>query len=213
MANHENIIVGAANVFIGPAGDEYEIGIPDAPARVTEETLNEEVTEPAYRWENVGLTQGGVEFAYAPDFGEVEVDQWLDVAKMYKQRQSVTVNTTFAEATLENLLFAWGQPTETLDEDAAAGTRTLRISAGSLGDKPQERGLVFVGPAPDNGIERVYHLYRALSVESSSHSLSRSDPTLVPVALRCLPSSQEGGADVDYGVIIERFTATGEDGE
>lgn len=211
MANHENIIVGAANVFTGPAGSDVAIDIPEGNARVTEVTLGS-------GWQNVGLTQGGVEFAYAPDFGEVEVDQWLDVAKMYKQRQSVTVNTTFAEATLENLLFAWGQNIDNtlLDgedgRDASPhgpGTRTARVSAGALGDKPEERGLVFVGPAPgDDGIERVYHLYRVLSVESSSHSLSRSDPTLVPVALRCLPDDPAGGEGVDYGVIIERFTTT-----
>ena len=41
-----------------------------------------------------------------PDFGEVEVDQLLDSAKIFKQGMQVTLNTTFAEATLENLLYA-----------------------------------------------------------------------------------------------------------
>jgi hypothetical protein len=48
----------------------------------------------------------GLELVFQPDFGEVQVDQLLDVAKLYKQGMQVNLNTAFAEATLENLLVA-----------------------------------------------------------------------------------------------------------
>lgn len=199
---HENIIVGAADVFLENPEATGPVTFPEAvPGESYSDTLEGDAG-----FKPVGLTSGGVEFAYAPDFGEVEVDQWLDVAKMFKQRQSVTVNTTFAEATLEHLLFAWGQPTDTLT--GTAGDKTLKISAGELGDKPEERKLAFVGQAPGHPAlsagerrERVYQLDRVLSVESSTHSLSRAEATLIPVALRCLPASAAGG---EYGRIIER---------
>ena len=206
--NHENIIVGAADIYLG---DDAGQALPDFTVGTSARAAFDGA---ATGWTHVGLTTGGVEFAYAPDFGEVEVDQYLDVAKMFKQRQTVTVNTTFAEATLENLLFAWGQPGRTWSEDTdyigdapAEGDEELIIHGGALGDKPVERSLAFVGQAPGEGRERVYYLGRVLSVESSSHSLSRSEATTIPVSLRCLPS---GGGDtsgeVEYGRIIERAT-------
>jgi hypothetical protein len=58
------------------------------------------------KFRNVGYTNNGLEIAFAPDFGEVMVDQLLDTAKIFKQGMKVTLKTTLAEATLENLLLA-----------------------------------------------------------------------------------------------------------
>ena len=138
------------------------------------------------------------------------VDQALDSVKMFKQGMRVSVNTTLAEATLENLIVAWGQQTGTLKASGTGATeqKTVAISGGNLGDDPVERALAFVGNAPKGASdnkkrERVYHLRRALQVESSAHSLSRTDATTFPVSFRCLPDSAfaSGG---DYGQIIQR---------
>lgn len=220
---NEAIIVGAADVFVGRALD---LPLPDrVPGETFSFTLQElERTTPAEErpaWRHVGLTQGGVELAYAPDFGEVDVDQYLDVAKMFKQRQSVTVNTTLAQATLDNLLFAWGQPDYTLNPEFNAddslnteaendpydleGENDMIIHGGSLGDKPVERPLVFIGPAPGKvRKERIYHLARTLNVESSSHTLSKTEASVIPVAMRCLPAQHDTSGAVEYGRIIER---------
>lgn len=207
--NHRNILVGAADLYFAPLEVENEttpgtFDPVDRPAFTAGETARTAFEGDA-NWDHVGLTSGGVEVTYAPDFGEVEVDQWLDAALMYKQRQTVTVSTTFAEATLENLLFTWGQTADTLDAGEEADSQELRVSAGDLGDEPEERQLAFVGKGPRTGgtrRERVYHLERVLSVESSAHTLSRNDATTIPVSLRCLPQDAAGGSD--YGVIIQR---------
>lgn len=196
--NHENIIVGAADVYIGESTDVF-------PATYTAGVSARTALSTALT--HVGLTTGGIELAYAPDFGEVEVDQYLDVAKMFKQRQSVTVSTTFAEATLENLLFAWGQ-NFTASVTGTATDRVADISAGNLGDRPEERKLAFVGQAPGavTGTqfrERVYELERVLSVESTTFGLSRSEASTIPVSLRCLPIGDPAGGGT-YGRIIER---------
>ena len=104
--NSKNIIVGAASLFIyaeGPVNDPgVDSAFPDfAGGESYKDTLAGDTS-----WTNVGYTQNGMELTITPDFGEVEVDQLLDAAKIYKQGMQVTLGTTFAEATLENLLFA-----------------------------------------------------------------------------------------------------------
>src|SRR5690606_4381974 len=139
----------------------------------------------------------GIEVSYEPEYGEVEVDQLLDSAKIFKQSMTVTVNTTLAEATLENLMVAWGQQSGTYVNNAdgltteGAGGITLEeneealgITSGELGDEPVERAMAFVGPSPRGGgkkRERIYHVRRALQVEATSHALRRNEATLFPV--------------------------------
>ena len=229
--SHKNVIVGAAAMYIsekdstsstgwwptetnGVANGPVGPALPDFTANVKAEKAfdAEAVKAPASRlWRSAGYTSEGIEVSYEPDYGEVTVDQALDSVKMFKQGMRVSVNTTLSEATLENLLVAWGQQNSTL----ADGGNELKISSGELGDDPVERGIAFVGPAPRGPItagkvekrERVYHLRRALQVESSAHSLSRSDATTFPVSFRCLPDSWSRASGEDYGKIIQRVVS------
>jgi hypothetical protein len=144
----------------------------------------------------------GLEIVFQPDFGEVQVDQVLDVAKLYKQGMQVNLNTAFAEATLENLLFSLAGQDE--DLTAVGGNPTLNLSAGDIGECPVERGLVAVGPgtgdcAIGDQIERIYAAYRALSIESVTVSAKRDEPTMFEVSFRLLPND-----DASYGKIVDR---------
>ena len=87
------IIVGAAALFTYENGPLPEAGIlPGYTAGTSyKETLS---TEEGFR--NVGYTMNGLELQFQPDFGEVAVDQVLDVAKLFKQGMQVNLNTTFA---------------------------------------------------------------------------------------------------------------------
>ena len=191
-----DIIVGAAALFT------YEDGAladADLPAYVSgtsfKDTLQDDVD-----FRNVGYTMNGLEIQFQPDFGEVAVDQVLDVAKLFKQGMQVNLNTTFAESTLENLLFALaGQPG---DLATVASNPTLNLSAGDIGDVPVERGLVAVGPGTGDAtenIERVYVAYRALSIESVSVSAKRDEATMFEVSFRLLPND-----NASYGKIVDR---------
>lgn len=218
MANysHKNVIVGAAAVYISVldstvqettqgAGDGW-IGADgrEGPAlpTFTPNQKAEVAFDASNDWRSAGYTTDGVEVSYEPDYGEVTVDQALDSVKMFKQGMRVAVNTTLSEATLENLLVAWGQQSSTLD-----GDDSLAIAQGELGDDPVERALAFVGPAPrgtgNEKRERVYHLRRSLQVESSAHSLSRADATTFPVSFRCM-AVDDAVSGQDYGVILQR---------
>ena len=219
----KNVIVGAAALYLSTKDSLSDgwttAGVALPPAAVTASGPSAAkkgvgALETAADWKHVGFTTDGIEVSYEPDYGEVTVDQLLDSAKIFKQGMRVSVNTTLAEATLFNLMVAWGQGGDTLTPPTGATSDTetnLKISGGELHDDPVERSLAFVGPAPRgaNNVkrERVYHLQRALQVESSAHSLSRSDATTIPVSFRCLPGEASTSSG-DYGRIVQRVVTS-----
>lgn len=205
-----NIIVGAAALFTFEEGELANSDLPAYEAGVSyKTTLSEEtngVNDHGFR--NVGYTMNGLELAFQPDFGEVQVDQILDVAKLYKQGMQVNLNTAFAEATLENLLFAIAGDTDDLSDlvatGAGAASKELILNSGDIGECPVERGLVAVGPgtgdcAPTEQVERIYVAYRALSIENVTVSAKRDEPSMFEVSFRLLPA--DSGA---YGKIVDR---------
>ena len=212
-----NIIVGAAALFTyeaGPIGQETDGSITndqallDLPAYVPNESYKDTLSangvgETGEGYRNVGYTMNGLEIAFQPDFGEVQVDQLLDVARLYKQGMTVNMNTAFAESTLENLLFALANKDSDLANDTI-GNPTMDMSAGDIGDVPIERGLVAVGPGSGSAdeaanLERVYVAYRALSIENVTVAARRDEATMFEVSFRLLPND-----NASYGKIVDR---------
>jgi hypothetical protein len=151
---------------------------------------------------DVGFTQQGVEIAYNPDFGEVEVDQLLDAARLFRQKMSVSVKTTFAEATLENLVYVWDL--KDTYQSTSADYHELYLVPGELGDKPNERVLAFAGNAPSvagSTRQRLYVTTRAVSIAASSHGVKRSEATMFPVEFRLLPDG--GSSYSSYGKLVD----------
>lgn len=200
-----NIIVGAAALFT------YEDGVladGDLPTYAVNTSFKDTLQDDA-DFRNVGYTMNGLEIQFQPDFGEVQVDQVLDVAKLFKQGMQVNLNTTFAESTLENLLFALASKDDNLGSitgtGLGAGSASLNLSAGDIGECPVERGLVAVGPgtgdcAESESVERIYVAYRALSIENVTVSAKRDEATMFEVSFRLLPN--DAGS---YGKIVDRI--------
>jgi hypothetical protein len=217
LGNSNQIIVGAAQLFVSNQGAlEYSSGsgsaavynfgsgsVSTVPAFVSG-TRYADTLEADANYRNVGYTMNGLELQFQPDFGEVQVDQLLDVAKLYKQGMQVNMVTAFAEATLENLLVSIaGQ-----DSDLSNGVTqdVLVINSGELGAVPVERALIAVGPGsgdPDavgaTRVERVYVANRALSIDSVTVSAKRDTPSMFEVSFRLLPASNGS-----YGKIVDR---------
>jgi len=204
-----NIIVGAAALFThddGPIGYTSAGAITDTqaaldlPAMTASATSYKETLSNSADYSNIGYTSNGLELAFQPDFGDVAVDQLLDVARLFKQGMTVNLNTSFAEATLENLLVAIAG--DTADLATAAGLQTMKISAGDIGDVPLERGLVAVGPGSGSSLspkERIYVAYRALSIENVTVSAKRDEASMFEVSFRLLPND-----NASYGKIVDR---------
>jgi hypothetical protein len=200
-----NIIIGAAALYISTkdSTDPAWNGGPVLPAASAGQSFTTAL-DASTEFRHTGFTSEGLEVSYEPDYGEVQVDQLLDAAKLFKQAMKVVVNTTMTEATLENLLVVWGQQTATLT--STTSTSELGISAGALGDEPTERALVAVGPGPKTAAgvkrERIYQARRVLSIETTAHSAKRTEATVFPVSFRLLPDPNYVGAQ--YGIIRDR---------
>ena len=200
-----DIIVGAAALFTADSA----LTPGTVPAFVTTQSYKETLSNSANiagGIENVGYTSNGIEITFQPDFGEVQVDQILDVAKLYKQGMQVTLATSFAEATLENLLFSIaGQADDLSGTKSTSAGRVLNLASGDIGECPVERALIAVGPGTgdcedSDVIERVYVAYRALSIENVTVSAKRDTATMFDVTFRLLPEDTSGS----YGKIIDR---------
>jgi len=206
-----NIIVGAAALFTYDGSLSGQIGdvsgdLPGFEAGLSyKDTLADEAD-----YTNVGYTSNGIELTFQPDFGEVQVDQVLDVARLFKQGMQVSLKTSFAEATLENLLVSVAAQDEDLSTLATgtgigAGSQSFDINSGELGEVPLERGIVAVGPGtgdPAINKERIYIGYRALSIESVTASAKRDAASMFDVTFRMLPL--DNGM---YGKIVDRRIA------
>jgi len=201
----KQIIVGAAALFVADTTLDADL-LPDFVSGTSyKETLSADTD-----FRNVGYTNNGLELQFQPDFGEVQVDQVLDVAKLYKQGMQVNLATSFAEATLENLLLAVAGQASDLGAEAGKATsagQTFNLSAGRLGECPVERGLVAVGPGTGDcdtsSVERVYAAYRALSIENVTVSAKRDEASMFEVTFRLLPEDASGS----YGKIVDRTFA------
>ena len=217
LGNSNQIIVGAAQLFVSTQGAlEYSSGsgsaavynfgsgsVSTVPAFVSG-TRYADTLEANANYRNVGYTMNGLELQFQPDFGEVQVDQLLDVAKLYKQGMQVNMVTAFAEATLENLLVSIAGQDSDLSNGALQDV--LVINSGELGAVPVERALIAVGPGsgdPDatgaTAVERVYVANRALSIDSVTVSAKRDTPSMFEVSFRLLPASNGS-----YGKIVDR---------
>jgi len=211
MANYSrgtntNIIVGAAALFIA----DTTLDATSLTAFESTKSFRDTLTNDA-DYTNVGYTMNGLEINFQPDFGEVKVDQVLDAAKLYKQGMKVDLKTSFAEATLENLLLSLAYADTKLGLKSAKATsngQALDLSAGDIGECPVERGIVAIGPGTGDctdsaTVERVYTAYRALSIDNVTVSAKRDTPSEFAVTFRLLPEDVSGS----YGKIVDRTFA------
>jgi hypothetical protein len=226
MANRGNsnqIIVGAAQLFVSKEGPLEHVSGTTDPAEYAFAGFSASASLPGFEdgtryadalesasvtWRNVGYTMNGLEVQFQPDFGEVQVDQLLDVAKLYKQGMQVNMVTAFAEATLENLVVAVATSDDNYSVDGS--DVELNLSAGDLGEVPLERALVAVGPGSGDpnatgalAKERVYVANRALSIDSVTVSAKRDTPSMYEVSFRLLPAGNGS-----YGKIVDRVVGT-----
>jgi hypothetical protein len=205
----DNIIQGAARIFMAPKGEPMPSGVGNTASYSTI----------AGNWTDVGFTSEGLELTVEPDYLDVEVDQLLDSAALFKTSQRVTLTTSFTESTLTNLAFVIGQASGTVADVSGAPTantagavKALTVSGGSLGSAPLERALFAVGPGPRANTtssmfsERLYYVPRVISAETVTTGVKRNEASVFPVTFRCLPDSTQ--VNQEYGQVVDRLYGT-----
>lgn len=229
-----NILVGAAQIFLSKNDSTDSLGYPKAmPVFGNKKAASWLSSEGLADWRDVGFTSEGLEVSYEPQYGEVEVDQLLDSARIFKTQLRVMLRTSFNEGTFENINTAFGQKdaavTTAVVTGGTAGTptttavasytatptgtgaaRVMNLEGGALGEAPVERAIVAIGAAPtslsSDKAERVYLARRVLSMETVSHALRRNESTVYPVTFRCLPDPNFPTAE--YGEVLDRVWST-----
>lgn len=187
----KNILVGVGDLFVSSPLNTDTLVPDDGSGYATPET----------NWTNIGFTIDGLEVTFEPDMVDIVVDQLGDAAKLVEQTTKVMIKTTMAEATLENLAYAWGYDETATSTTAGVHTsgsdKVFNIGVFATGI-PLERSLYFKGKGP-GGVTRTYTTWRVVSVATSGHSYKRGEATVFPVEFRVLPNNAKTGNE--YGVI------------
>ena len=143
----KNIIVGAATFYVGPQGTELN--------RVAVASVGQTAQDPTVvsgSWYHMGYTQNGVTMNIEPTYGEVMVDQLLDVAKLFKSAQRVMVATSLTETTLENLYVAIGSKGTDLKATGTASALIWGDDSGSSSANPATASSIYaVSASSDPG--------------------------------------------------------------
>ncbi|MDI6872149.1 MAG: Ig-like domain-containing protein [Bacillota bacterium] len=173
------ILVGAATLKVGPYG----------------------CAEAVMR--DVGATEGGLEATFATEFLQIEVDQATAPVKRSKLSEKLTLKTSLAEATLQNLAMAMGYP----DSAISGGV----FSFGGDTSIPEFQ-VIFYGEGPD-GTERKVTLYKCTVTGNTSMAYKKGEKVLIPVEFEALadttkPEKQRFGKVEDVAADTTAPTVT-----
>ena len=152
-----NLIQGPATVYVAPFGTAD-------PATIA--------TAPAAAWIDVGGTKGGLELNVSSEFATLTVDQIVDIIESRRTGREVTVKTTMAEATLENIAQAIA--------NAAPVANVLELDDGLAAFKPAYSAILIDGIAP-GGFRRRIIVRKTLPTDAVGIGYKKDDQTVVPV--------------------------------
>lgn len=152
-----NLLMGPAVVSVGT------VGAAEPPSNATA------LGAP---WRDVGGTSGGATLTIGQTFTPMTVDQVAMAVGSRKTAQEVTVATSLAEATLENLRMVLNQ--------AVAATTFVELDADISNADPLYQAICLTGQKPGGGPRRIY-VRRTLSTEAIGIPFQKDGQTLVPV--------------------------------
>jgi len=131
---------------------------------------------------SVGSTRGGVTITKTNEVFEKIIDQNLSPVGLSKVRESYTVKTEIAEATLANLKVVW----DVSDAVGAAGpTQTLSLGTTST---VAYKALEFYGVSPE-GLDRKFYCYKAFISEVGDTVLAKDNIAVLPVTFMLFPDT------------------------
>jgi len=117
----------------------------------------------------LGLTDGGIEITNARDYFEKKADQYIGTVGVVKTGERMTVKFAVAEATLDNIKFAWDMP----DAALAAGVLT------SGGNATSTELTLFLNCNSVGGNTRKYEFLKVVNISGATHSYKKDDKTMI----------------------------------
>lgn len=137
-------------------------------------------TVPGAGWTNVGGTTGGIRLVCDREFFTLEVDQIVQRVGSVPTGEDFSIQTSLAEATLEN--FGTAMNKLAADITTAASVKTLELGGTLPGGTPNYVAVLLDGRAP-NGKKRRVTLRKALSTASVEQAYQKAGQTVIPLTL------------------------------
>lgn len=159
-----NLIQGPATLYKGAYGATE-------PADTAVNT-----TPPASSWTDLGGTQDGAKLAVDQTYSELEVDQITLRVGSRLTKQDFTIETSLAEATLENLSLSLNGGTAA----SGAGYKSFEPNVASSATQPNYFAIILDGYAPNQYTRRVIGR-RMLNTDSTELAYTKDKQTLIPV--------------------------------
>lgn len=158
-----NLIQGPATLYSGAfsATEPADTAINTTPA--------------ASSWSDLGGTQDGVKLSVDQTYSELEVDQITLRVGSRLTKQDFTIETSLAEATLENLSLVLNGGTAA----SGAGFKSFDPNVTSSATQPNYFALILDGYAPNQFRRRVIGR-RMLNTDSVELAYTKDKQTLIP---------------------------------
>jgi hypothetical protein len=167
-----NLVQGAGNLWVGafgvaePADDTTDI-----------------VIDPATGWADFGATDGGVNLSVVQTYVDLKADQIIDVADKRITARTIKVTTSLAEATLDNIAYAFNQVASV----AGTGVHTLDLdNAIDQGASPTAIALIIDGYAHGAAKRRRIIVRKVVQIGAVGVSYSKDNQTMIPVEFDAL---------------------------
>lgn len=181
--NAENIIFGAARLYIGAFG-------------ATEPATIDAEIDPA-QFIDVGATTEGVKFTYEPEFADIAIDQVYGAVGARKIGHTMGLATVFSEGTLENFETLLGGGTITVN-----GTERSFELASLTGGAPEYLAIIAEGPGP-KGKKRRLIARKCLATGTLEFGWMKDEQS----GLTAEFTVYETGTDVRALRIVDEYTA------
>lgn len=130
---------------------------------------------PASSWTDLGGTQDGVKLAVDQTYSELEVDQITLRVGSRLTKQDFTIETSLAEATLENLSLVLNGGTSA----SGAGYKSFEPNVTSSATQPNYFAIILDGYAPEQLRRRIIGR-RMLNTDSAELAYTKDKQTLIP---------------------------------
>lgn len=161
--NTDNLIQGPATLYKGAFG-------------ATEPADSAVNTTPATSaWTDLGGTQDGVKFGGDQTYGELEVDQITMRVGSRLTKQDFTIETSLAEATLDNLSLTLNGGTSA----SGAGYKSFEPNVTSSATQPNYFAIILDGYSPSQLRRRIIGR-KMLNVDSVEAAYTKDKMTLIP---------------------------------
>ncbi|MFG3051905.1 hypothetical protein ACGFZP_13270 [Kitasatospora sp. NPDC048239] len=163
--------VTTANLLLGPA-TLYQGAFGAAEPADTNVAIN--ATPAASAWTDMGGTMDGVKLTIDQTYTALEVDQIVDRAGSRLTKRDMSIETSLAEATLENLSVLMNGGTAA----SGAGYKTLEPNFASSATQPNYTALLFDGWGANSYRRRVI-VRKVLNTESVEVAYTKDKQTVL----------------------------------